>query len=85
MEVYDYCEEFRTKFTIWRSKDIIGGIEWKKKVGGVSYRINRNKDRATRLIWSKQFVVKGTQVKTTYIKLGGFAFELLFGLGVNWS
>ena len=25
LEVYDYCEEFRTKFTIWRSKDIIGG------------------------------------------------------------
>ena len=32
LEVYDYCEEFRTKFTIWRSKDIIGGIEWKKRL-----------------------------------------------------
>ena len=38
----------RTKITSYRSKDIIRVIKCKKKGGGVSCRINRNKDRGTR-------------------------------------
>ena len=63
-------------FTSYRSKDIFRGIKFKKSVGAVSYRINRNKDRGTRLIMLKTIWSLSSVLLIADFLLWGFAVAL---------